>query len=221
MILPQLRTALRMRHELASLQGQVSDLQAVLQTRAVGIVLVDSQGKSVFANRAAEMILSVGDGLRLRGGRFTVDCASELARLQALIGSAIQTAWGRSITGGGSCLISRRYGVPLRLSVQPLPLDSALSEAGRARRAAVVIVLRAADTQPPPPAALLRDYYGLSPAEARLALQLYEGHSLTSTAQMNDVAVGTARAQLKAVFRKTGVGRQIDLQRLLQALNTE
>jgi DNA-binding CsgD family transcriptional regulator/PAS domain-containing protein len=218
LFVPHLRAALRTRQELRDLTQQLSDSQAALHALSVGIILLDARGKSVFVNRAAEAILGVGDGLRLCGGCLAARSHVELARLQGLISAAIQTACGRALYAGGSCLISRRSGGPLRLSVQPLPPPSALSEAG-VRRAAVLVLLRASDSAPAPPELMLRTYYGLSPAEARLALQLYEGHSLSSTAQINEVSIGTVRMQLKAVFRKTGVGRQIELQRLLHALS--
>ncbi len=221
LLVPHLRAALRTRQELRSLTAQLSNHQAALQALSVGIVLLDVAGRSVFVNRAAEAILGGADGLRLRGGRFAAPCAAELSRLQGLISAAIQTGRGRAVDGGGSCLISRRHGGPLRLSIQPLPAPGALSEAGEARRAAALVLLRVASCPSPPSEALLRACYGLSPAEARLALQLYAGHPLAATAQINEVSIGTVRMQLKAVFRKTGAGRQIELQRLLHALSGE
>ena len=52
-------------------------------------------------------------------------------------------------------------------------------------------------------------------AEARIASMLIDGHSLTEIAGLQGVSLNTVRTQLKSVFVKTGVDRQVDLVRLL------
>ena len=67
---------------------------------------------------------------------------------------------------------------------------------------------------------MLASLYGLTDAEARLAGALSGGHSLESAAALLRIQPSTARAHLKAVFRKVGVNRQQDLVRLLASLST-
>jgi DNA-binding CsgD family transcriptional regulator len=62
-----------------------------------------------------------------------------------------------------------------------------------------------------PEAARLRAEFGLTKAEARLALRLAEGSSLASAAQAFDVKLTTIRSQLQQVFAKTGTSRQTEL----------
>lgn len=64
----------------------------------------------------------------------------------------------------------------------------------------------------------LASVYGLTPAEARVALHVIDGGSLATYAQLAAVSVGTARTQLKSVFAKTGVSRQAELIKLGQAV---
>ncbi len=52
---------------------------------------------------------------------------------------------------------------------------------------------------------------GRPPAEARVACAVAEGRDLKSLAERESVSVETVRAQLKAVFRKTGTRRQNEL----------
>jgi DNA-binding CsgD family transcriptional regulator len=61
----------------------------------------------------------------------------------------------------------------------------------------------------------LRAEYGLTKAEARLALYLADGASLPSMAQAFDVKLTTIRSQLQQVFAKTGTSRQAELVALL------
>ena len=61
----------------------------------------------------------------------------------------------------------------------------------------------------------LRAAFGLSKAEARLALHLSAGASLASMAKAFDVKLSTIRSQLQQVFEKTGTSRQAQLVALL------
>ena len=62
-----------------------------------------------------------------------------------------------------------------------------------------------------PEVARLRVAFGLTKAEARLALRLAEGSSLASAAQAFNVKLTTIRSQLQQVFAKTGTCRQTEL----------
>ena len=66
-----------------------------------------------------------------------------------------------------------------------------------------------------PGATQLRAEFGLTKAEARLALHLADGASLPSMAQAFDVKLTTIRSQLQQVFVKTGTSRQAELVALL------
>jgi DNA-binding CsgD family transcriptional regulator len=57
----------------------------------------------------------------------------------------------------------------------------------------------------------LRADFGLTKAEARLALHLAEGASLASAAEAFNVKLTTIRSQLQQVFAKTGTCRQPEL----------
>jgi DNA-binding CsgD family transcriptional regulator len=57
----------------------------------------------------------------------------------------------------------------------------------------------------------LRCHFGLTPAEARLAVHLVTGKSLRSAAAKLGISYETARSQLKNIFNKTGTGRQAEL----------
>jgi DNA-binding CsgD family transcriptional regulator len=61
----------------------------------------------------------------------------------------------------------------------------------------------------------LRAEFGLTKAEARLALRLAEGSSLASAAQAFGVKLTTIRSQLQQVFAKTGTSRQTELVAML------
>ena len=61
------------------------------------------------------------------------------------------------------------------------------------------------------PIDLLQSHFGLTPAEARLALQLVVGETLRSAAVKLGISYETTRSSLKNIFRKTETCRQAEL----------
>jgi DNA-binding CsgD family transcriptional regulator len=59
--------------------------------------------------------------------------------------------------------------------------------------------------------ALLSGIYSLTAAEARLAVRLASGASLTEVAETLGVTQNTVRSQLRAIFQKTATSRQSEL----------
>ncbi|WP_374346807.1 alpha/beta fold hydrolase [Phenylobacterium sp.] len=66
--------------------------------------------------------------------------------------------------------------------------------------------------------ASLRESFGLTPAESRLARKLKDGRSLKDAADELSVSINTVRNQLRAIFDKMGLTRQSDLVRTLAEL---
>jgi DNA-binding CsgD family transcriptional regulator len=102
---------------------------------------------------------------------------------------------------------------PLVLRV--LPLAEAARSPFLGASALLTITDLEAERRPDP--TLLAQVFGLTAAEARLAAFLAAGASLEEAANALGIAVGTARSQIKAVFAKTGTGRQGALVALLGA----
>jgi len=61
----------------------------------------------------------------------------------------------------------------------------------------------------------LRELFGLSTTEARLALRLAEGRTLAEAAVEIPITLESARTYSKRIFAKTGTARQADLVRVL------
>ncbi len=70
-------------------------------------------------------------------------------------------------------------------------------------------------------AVALRKLFRLSPAEARLADLLAGGVELAAAAGQLRMTKGTARFRLKSISRKTGLGCQVDLVRMVLSLPSE
>ncbi len=84
--------------------------------------------------------------------------------------------------------------------------------------AAALLVVRPVESTHTDLAGVLRQQAGLTTAEIRVALALFEGRSLADYAQSAGISAGTARQQIKSVYRKTGTGRQNELSALIRRL---
>ncbi|MCZ7479990.1 helix-turn-helix transcriptional regulator [Rhizobium rhizogenes] len=82
----------------------------------------------------------------------------------------------------------------------------------------IMIVTPVATTRGLPGAEYVSRLFGLTPAEARLALALTSGLSLRDSAANQRITFGTARTYLNAIFSKTGTSQQSSLVSLLKSV---
>jgi DNA-binding CsgD family transcriptional regulator len=82
----------------------------------------------------------------------------------------------------------------------------------------LVLATPIAPTRLVPSASLLNALFDLTPAEARLAMDLAVGHTLAESATRHAVTIKTARTYLERIFRKTGARRQGQLVNMLNAV---
>lgn len=84
---------------------------------------------------------------------------------------------------------------------------------GLGRRRQILLVDPSQVLTPRPP--VLAEAFGLTQAEAGLAIALASGLTLAECAARGRITTGTARRHLENIFRKTGVRRQAQLVRLV------
>lgn len=213
MLVPHLHTALSVRRKLDQLQGSLSDVESALDSVSIGIVLLRRGGTSLFINRAARAILDRRDGLVLERGSLWAQAVGDSSSLRQLVDSLT----GRTpivTQARNALLISRRKGRPLHVLGTPFRQEVLPGKT----RATAMIIISDPENKIPVPAETLTSLFGLTAAEARLAIALANGHSLTEAADRHSVRHETARKQLKNIFQKTHTNRQSELLRLLNGL---
>ncbi|WP_279356588.1 hypothetical protein [Methylobacterium indicum] len=187
----------------AALDGTLGGLDQIAQAA----LALDATGRVVGANTRAEALFDAA--FRVVGGSLRV--ADPRARDEiAALAEALQH---RSSPPAGLVLVPRRDRRPLIL--RALPLAEAARSPFLNARALLLVTDLEADRRPDP--GVLAQAFGLTAAEARLAALLTGGASLEEAAGTLGIAVETGRSQLKAVFAKTGTGRQGALISLLGA----
>jgi DNA-binding CsgD family transcriptional regulator len=163
-------------------------LERALDMLDYALLIVDERGRLEYRNRAAAALLrSVASPLR-RELRRAVSLVCVSGRVRALFAPEVSP-------------------IPLRIVLVPIAL------ADGARGAAIWMAdarLRALPDEP-----TLRILFGLSHAEARLALGLLAGSTARECARSAGVGIATVRSQLHSMFAKTGARRQAELVALL------
>ncbi|MDN3574934.1 helix-turn-helix transcriptional regulator [Methylobacterium longum] len=181
-------------------------LLEVFDRMAIGGVLLAATGQVLAINETAQRTLQ--DHFNLS------DPSKQLldATKREFVGSLLRRCSGRVQRDCGDwIIIDRENKRPLILNLVALP--------GSADDGPdTVLMLLDPEIAPEGNSFALQRIFRLSPAEARLALSLASGATLAEAAEAYGVCVATARAQLKAVFQKTGARRQAELVLLISRL---
>ena len=212
-VLPHLQRAMQMSRRLADVQITRDASADVLHRLRQAVVLVDACCRVMFANAAAEAVLTDGAGLhRAADGTLQARRSAETDHLHRLVAGAANGARDGEIGAGGTVRVSRD--AMTALSVLVVPLRTATDWLGTRQPAAMLFVSDPAEVAAPTPAVLRQDH-ALTRMEAAVALQLLDGHGLSAAAAKLGIAPTTARTHLNAVFDKTGTRSQVDLVRVL------
>jgi DNA-binding CsgD family transcriptional regulator len=181
-----------------------------LDQLAAGVILTNSGAGVVKMNRAGGAIVRLEDGLLIRNDRLCARRVFETTKVAKLIAGA--TAAGKPGAAAGRMLIGRGDGLPAYvLTVAPLRAGLLADEL----RLAMVVVVD--PVRHAPSEADLADFFGLSPAEARVAAALLTGRTLAEIAAASGIRITTVRTQLASILRKVGAERQADLVRILSS----
>lgn len=209
---PHMEQALRTQEHLEQLGNGVGDITGVIDAIRHGIVIVGSGCGVVHLNSAAERILTSGDGLCIRSGRVEATRVSTNTELQVSITRACVEPQNGS-RSGDSFACSRPPGKrPYVIHV--LPLTAA--ENPSAARALLMIIDPEQESEPLK--MLIRRLFGLTNAEADVALRVLCGDGLKPISADLTLSMATVKTHLHHIFSKTDTHRQAELVRLLLAI---
>ena len=187
----------------SALATKVALTSTALDCMCFGVALVESDGKVLLANRAANAALEKQDGLALVGGRLTLTHGNNAHLARTLDESACSRA----------LRVPKRTGGDYLMLVTPLAMhDELLLD-----RAHLVVIDDPAN-DPPDHTEVLGELFELTPAQARVAWHIACGDTTTEIAELLDVSITTVKTHLRELFAKTNTGRQADLARLFNRM---
>lgn len=186
----------------------------ILDRLAMGVVLLDAHRRVLYANAAARHHSRDGGPLRLRHAGLSAVSQPHAQKLGELVRLALLGA-----PAGTMSIPQTTESNPLTLLVTPLRGRDIgrLSDLGM-RDAAVLIFLIDPANKHGLPETWVRDAYGLTPAEAKVALAAGSGVPIPEVARQLGISPNTVKTHLRKVFAKTATTRQAELARLMASL---
>lgn len=167
-----------------------------------GVVLAAADARMLHANPLARHLIARRQPLWVDAdGRLSAATPRETRRLREAIRAV---ATGTLKRAPLPTTVGRRM-LPMVVRALPAP------QPATTRWAAVCI----GDPRSLPRESVLAELHQLTPAQARLARELLQGHGLIAAARRLEINPNTAKSQLQRLFAKTGASRQSDLVRLL------
>jgi DNA-binding CsgD family transcriptional regulator len=211
-LLPHLKRAVAVQDRLAELSEGQRISETLLDRWTTGAILLDENGRVMWANERARSLVRGGEGLHLdRRGCIVAAHPEDDCVLRRLVATA--AAEGETDVGGGALTLRRPGGRrPLSAMVTPIRAVNGLATSPSAR---VALLVTDPDAEVLKPVVAVQRHLGITPAEARLALALGQGRSVAQAALELGISEATARTQVKSILAKTGTHRQTELVKLL------
>jgi DNA-binding CsgD family transcriptional regulator len=190
-------------------QGHVFTVlgRTILDRLDRGVVLLDAQGRIVDANSHALHVIRHCNGMRVHAGRLAFNDPVLDEQMQQVI-----AGYGSPQRGGRAVLAARvrcKGSDPYRIVVRPVPPDA------DERKVAFFALLYAPNGMHGISVDVLRQVYGLTPAQSAVACSLFAGLSVEETANELELSLNTVRTHLKQIFTKCEVNSQAELLHLL------
>lgn len=212
-LIPHLQQALRTQAHLAALGETAIGVTQVVDALRHGVAIIGTTRRVQHLNSAAERIFNAGDGLCIRAGNITATRTATDQHLQSSITRSVveQRCGARS---GDSLAVGRPSGKrPYVIHVVPLATPADQPSAAKA-----LVMIVDPEQQHEPPKMLIRRLFGLTNAEADVALRVINGEGLKPIATDLALSTATVKTHLQHVFEKTDTHRQAELVRLLLAI---
>ncbi|BBY87385.1 hypothetical protein MTOK_31670 [Mycolicibacterium tokaiense] len=175
------------------------------------VLLLSTTCRVVGMNRAAEALLREQSDLGVdRNGHLHADAPADDDALRAAARRAVNPGVD-PCSGPLAVTINRPPRAPLRVLLTPLPQNHMLPALDPDAQAVALVTVVDPETVQRAKAAALSELYGLTTAEARVAVVLATGVGRVKVAEQLHVSLETVKKHTAACFRKVGVTTQAGL----------
>lgn len=204
---PHVRAAVRTQN---ALEGHGATMLAgAMEALSMSAFVCDRAGFVRELTPTAEQLVRGNRGLQLKEGRLRASQPLDARELDDTIGLAAQCRVRPGLPSIRTVIVrsNDQDAAPIVLDVISLPAhETELTFMPR-----VLVVARGAKGANERKAAILQTAFSMTSAESDIALQLCAGKTPEIIAASRKVAIGTVRAQIKALLAKAGAKRQIEL----------
>ena len=208
---PHLGRAVVLYGRIIHAESRLKPYQDGFDQMEIGCLIVDASFRVLSCNRAAADLLEKRQGVTVRQGELQVGSREEDALFREQVTRRVRAMREQ----GSADAVALRVALPssvtgLGVLCRAMP-PAATPDSGPA----AAVFFSNPETPRPGKVAILENLFGLSLAEARLALLLANGLCLDDAALDLAISRNTAKSQLSSVFLKTGVTRQGALVQLI------
>lgn len=211
-LLPYLQRGLRAGQVLRHSQNVRQIALDALDVMPMGVILVSYGGAVLATNRVARAVMAERQVFNVGRSGLEVSRDGKISRLRDLIAESLKVHGHNQAPGPFGFSVNRPSGQrPLSVLVTPVRV----LERHSWEDPAAVVFIGDPDHTGDIDEQRLRDLYGLTAAEARVAALLASGYRLDEIAEMLDVAYETTRKHLKRVLSKAQTDRQAELVRMI------
>ena len=204
LLLPHLRRAVTIAQMIDDATVQRDRFEEVVERLKSAVLIVDSDARVRYANRAGENLLARQGGLNMIDGVLTCANVDEQAALLAALAPGGHEAPTLPVTTAA--------GDVLAISLLPLEAGYRLQAVGMGG-ACTAIFVEAPAAHFEWPGEMVGKLFKLTGAELQLLFALLDGDSLANATRRLGVAMPTIKTHLQRIFAKTGTSRQADLLR--------
>lgn len=205
-----LRQALVIHRRIQDCQQMALAARDVSERLDAGLILATGDGAVRYASPAAEELLQAGRFLTVQSGKLICKDRSQTESLQQLLRTANNRTLDSAV--GGTMRLHDRS---RSLYITVLPHTG---EPNLLWPPCVAVVLTDWASLPKSRERSLKELFGLTQAETRIAMLLLQGYETSEIAERIGNTAGTVRYQLKQIYAKTGVSGQNKIVRVLSQL---
>jgi DNA-binding CsgD family transcriptional regulator len=213
-MVPHLRRAVALGFRLDGYRAIQRAEYVVLDQLASGVILLGQRNRILYLNAAARLLGLEGGALSLRGGTLRARSQAHAKRLDDLILGAQQglpaSAMSIPRIGNGQLL------TVLISSVRSRDIER-FADMSMPDAAVLVFVVDPVNSSGMS-ISWVMDAFGLTPAEARVALAASSGAAIPVVAMSLQLSQNTIKTHLRRIYAKTGTSRQAELARVIASL---
>ncbi|MEP0521462.1 MAG: helix-turn-helix transcriptional regulator [Hyphomicrobiales bacterium] len=191
--------------------------QALVQANSVldlvdfGLLIFGESKTPIFVNKSAERLLATEDGISLGKNGLIIHDRKAKMEFDGMLETMNSNTVPRLARTGGLVRVSR----PSRKRPYSIMLAPMGANKSGFKESTVSVLLFDPSVKRTTAIKLFATSYGLTKAEALLALEIAQGFSPEEFAAERNISINTVRTQLRSLFTKTETSRQAELVSLL------
>ncbi|MEZ5571644.1 MAG: helix-turn-helix transcriptional regulator [Halioglobus sp.] len=212
-LLPHLERSIRLQACISRTERERAVYAGAVEQLLVATIILDEQCRVLSTNATATALIAAQQGVSVVDNYLHLNDSNANRELRNLLLEVMRSRRSSSPQPASAMHVPRAGELPdLGLVARAVP--PAAGAEGRAMPS-IAVFIRDPQQAAEAPQLVISRLYGLTAAEASLAMLLANGLTLDEASVELSVSRNTARSHLRAVFAKTGVARQSGLVRLI------